>query len=95
MAYPFHALPSFAVFKQTLAESYQVEYVEGDKLQVDGAGHPHSIWYFKKEIDGEIQIYSFEIRPDDDLITFSLIRAVCKHFDIDCKKDGLFGLDLG
>ena len=95
MANPFHSLPSFAEFKQTLAKDDQVEYIEGGQLQKDGDDPPHSLWYFKRLVDGEDRTYIFHNPGEDELISFHIIRSICKHFDIPFQKDNLYGLHLG
>jgi len=58
MAYPFHDLPTFVEFKQKLHDDYQVDYIdEGCKVQEDGANIPHSVWFFRREVDGETRTY--------------------------------------
>lgn len=95
MAYPAHPLPTFAEFKTKLAEDYNVEYIEGCQIQKDGSDDPHSVWYFKRHIDGEDRTYVFHNPGDEVLVSYYSIRSICKHFDIDVAKDGLYGLVLG
>lgn len=94
MAYPFHPLPTFAEFKETLREKYEVEYIEGCSVQRDGDPHSHVAWYFKRTVDGEPRVYVFEL-TDEELVEFAAIRSICKHLDIPFEKDALFGLHLG
>jgi len=87
MAHPFHKLPTFAEFKDKLANDYQITFNEGGQVKIDADG-PRTTYYFER--NG--LTYPFRNFPDDALIEFEVIRSVCKHFDIDFEADNLYGL---
>lgn len=94
MAYPMHPLPTFAEFRDTLSSKYQIAYSQGCKVH-DGTGNPEDVWFFRRTLGDGIVTYPFEPIDDNDLVSWHIVRGVCKHFEIDIEKDQLFGLTLG
>ncbi len=94
MAYPFHAAPTFRELKEKLLADYGVEFVEGCHIQ-DGDGNPHEVWHFRRQMGNDVLTYACEQYDDDEVISFHLIRSICKQLDVPFKQDNLFGLNLG
>lgn len=94
MAYPFNRPPSFAEFKETLNTKYDCSYEKGCQMIIK-PDNPFTIYYFKREAKGTTLTYVCENMDNDQLMSWHLIRSICKHLDIPYEKDGLFGLHLG
>lgn len=57
----------------------------------DHKGNDLAVFYFERKVGEETRIAAAHY-PDDEVLTFSVIRSVCARLGIDPRE---FGLELG
>jgi hypothetical protein len=67
------------------------EYKKADAVYEDEQGNKHSVYYFERRVGEHVRTAAAEY-PDDEHLTFSVIRSICARLQID---PGAFGLELG
>lgn len=86
MAYPFSEMPCFKDFRETLKRDYGCSFFEIEEDFV-------SISYFERTCDGEkLQCPVSFNGSDNDILTPTVLRYVCRRLKINPKP---FGLHLG
>lgn len=84
-------MPTLAELKLRLSDLFDVECLPVHLTRVQCAS-PLASEFFKRNMDGNIKVTPVPVMHDDDHLSPSVVRSVCRNLDIDPAK---FGLHLG
>lgn len=92
MPYPFAPSLTYGEFKARLGSEFGCTFEKLEGRIVDQDGDEHDVYYFSRDVSGEIFTASAPDLSNDTMLLFSVIRSICARLRIPPES---FGLDLG